>query len=274
MNKNLIVLFVAFVAVISGDEKPNKYTQVIQPPTRQLPPSHDGYQSDGIYPAQTSPYQAAYQPANEGIYQPAIEEVSVDNQAHQHEQPLENPAYDPNMYQNFVPQDSVQQYVNSYGGPYAPGAHAVGYPIPYGAGYGPGGFALQTGFLDIFRNTLPYPRTIMSMLMRSGTYLLSSIGVILFGGAVTTAICTLTPLCTITFAALPFLGLRETLTSKTIKESIANEITSDRVRRAAEFVRTALEKYNQIQEDFDTETKNDATSTVDDKKHNIRRAAD
>lgn len=192
-------------------------------------------------------------------------------------QPLENPSYDPNLYQNFVPQDNVQQYVNSYGGPYAPNAHAVGYPIPYGPGYGPSPYGVQSGyegflipqiapppppppsFLENFRNILPFPQTVMSMFMRSGTYLLSSIGVVLFGGAVTTAICTFTPFCTITFAALPFLGLRESLTSKTIKESIASEITSDRVRRAAEFVRTALEKYNQIQEDINKESKNDAS---------------
>lgn len=188
------------------------------------------------------------------------------------------------MYQNFVPQDNVQQYVNSYGGPYAPGGHAVGYPAPYGGpggyggGYGPG-FAVQTGyegflvpqippppppgpgFMDIFRSQLPYPRTVMSMLMRSGTYLMSSIFVVLVGGALTTAICTLTPLCTISFAALPFLGLRESLTSKTIKESIASEITSDRVRRAAEFVQTALNKYNQMQEDVNKETKAEVASS-------------
>lgn len=192
------------------------------------------------------------------------------------------------MYQNFVPQDNVQQYVNSYGGPYAPGGHAVGYPVPYGGGYGPGaGLAFQSGYegflmphipqippppppgpglMDIFRSSLPYSRTVTSMLMRSGTYLMNSIFVVLFGGAVTTAICTLTPLCTITFAALPFLGLRESLTSKTIKESIASEITSDRVRRAAEFVRTALEKYNQIQEDISKETKTEVSSSAGGKK--------
>lgn len=190
----------------------------------------------------------------------------------------------------------MQQYVNSYGGPYAPG-QAVGYPMSYGGypvggypggGY-PGTYAVQNGidgylipqypsppppgppppgYLEIFRNNLPYSRNVMSMLMRSGTYFLSSIGVILFGGAVTTAICSFTPLCTITFAALPFLGLRETLTSKTIKESIAKEITSDRVRRAAEFVRTALEKYNQIQEDITKETKIEASSSTSGKKVN------
>lgn len=189
------------------------------------------------------------------------------------------------MYQNFIPQDNVQQYVNSYGGPYSPNGQAVGYPAGYGGGGygpGPGGFGLQTGYegyllpqipppppppvWDVFRNQLPYPRTIMSMLMRSGTYLLSSIGVLLFGGAATTAICTFTPLCTITFAALPFLGLRESLTSKTIKESIASEITSERVRRAAEFVRTALEKYNQIQEDMSKESKSDGSASSNGKK--------
>lgn len=203
---------------------------------------------------------------------------------------MENPNYDPNMYANFVPQDNVQQYVSSYGGPYPPGANAVGYPI-YGGGYGPAGFGVQTGFegyyvpsgvpipppppppgpgiLDIFRNNLPHSRTMWSMLMQSGTYLLSSIGVILFGGAVTTAICTFTPFCTISFAALPLLGLRETLNSKTIKESIASEITSDRVRRAAEFLRTALEKYNQIQEDTNKEAKIEVNSSAVEKKDTV-----
>ncbi|XP_037030738.1 uncharacterized protein LOC119070489 [Bradysia coprophila] len=281
MLRNIFFVIVVSVAVISADEKTSKYTQVIQPASRQLPATHDGYQSDAVYAQQSAPYPMAYQPA-EGIYPPANEDVGADTQAHQAEQPLENPNYDSGVYPNYGPQDNVQQYVSSYGGPYAPGVNAVGYPI-YGGGYGPSGFGVQTGFegyyvpsgvpipppppppgpaiWDLFRNNLPYPRTMLSMLMRSGTYLLSSIGVVLFGGAVTTAICTFTPLCTISFAALPLLGLRETLNSKTIKESIASEITSDRVRRAAEFLRTALEKYNQIQEDTSKEAKSEAAGT-------------
>lgn len=78
-----------FVAVISADEKSPKYTQVIpSAASRQLPTSHDGYQSDLMYPQQNVPYQSAYQapneglypPANEGLYPPANEE---DTQAHQ-----------------------------------------------------------------------------------------------------------------------------------------------------------------------------------------------
>lgn len=87
MNKmNKIVVFVMFVAVISADEKSPKYTQVIQPASRQLPTAQDGYQSDAIYPQQTGPYQMAYPTANEGIYPPANEDISADSQAHQPEQ--------------------------------------------------------------------------------------------------------------------------------------------------------------------------------------------
>lgn len=86
MNKLIVVAFVWFVAVTSADDKSPKYTQVIQPASRQLPTSHDGYQSDGIYPQQTAPYQMAYQSSNEGIYPPATEDASSDTQAHQPEQ--------------------------------------------------------------------------------------------------------------------------------------------------------------------------------------------
>ena len=226
---------------------------------------------------------------------------------------LENPSYDPNLYQTFVPQDAVQQYVNSYGGPYPPdnaadGGHIVasgpentapsapgfvqsGFPVGSGfpagpsfstatgfpvgfpnvqfgsTGYpNPGGFSIQSGyegflvpaihhpptppygvFMDILRAIIPYPRNIISLIMRSGSYLLGTVGVVLFGGAVTTAVCTLTPLCTISFAALPLLGLRDTPIAKTINETLSKEITSDRVKRAAEFVWTALRKYQQLQ---------------------------
>lgn len=86
MLRNIFVVVVVFVAVISADEKTPKYTQVIQPASRQLPATHDGYQSDAVYPQQSAPYPMAYQAASEGIYPAAAEEVSGDTQAHQAEQ--------------------------------------------------------------------------------------------------------------------------------------------------------------------------------------------
>lgn len=215
------------------------------------------------------------------------------------------------MYQTFVPQDSVQQYVTSYGGPYAPsGAGAPvepysiaatgpggigdnggpggpvgligggGFPVngpggipPYGPGFpgGPAGFSVQTGyegflvpsfpppppppagFFDILGSIIPNPRSIVSLFMRSGSYLINALAVLFFGGAVTTAVCTFTPLCTISFAALPFLGLRDT--AKTIKDTIGNELTSDRVARAVEFVKNAVAKYHKMQSEVDDKTK-------------------
>lgn len=176
---------------------------------------------------------------------------------------LENPSYDPELYQNFVPQDAVQQYVSSYGGPYPPNYAAGG--IPYGGpgGYpNPAGFAIQTGyegflvpsippppppgpgFFEFFAQILPFPRTMSSMFMKSGSYLLSALVTLLMGGLATTAICTMTPLCSITFAALPLIGLRGTV------EKVGAELTTDRVKRAAEFVKTALEKYQKMQKDI------------------------
>lgn len=206
-------------------------------------------------------------------------------------QPLENPSYDPQLYQNFVPQENVQQYVSSYAGhhpfgppsghggidPYsihgptgysmAPGPSGPYAGIPYGPGFpgGPGAFTVQSGYegflvpsvipppppppfqgaFGLLRNLMPMPNSLISLLMRSGGYIFNSLAVVLFGGAVTTALCTLTPLCTITFAALPLLGLRDTTTA--LQKALGQEITSERVARAAEFVGTALVKYQTLQ---------------------------
>lgn len=194
---------------------------------------------------------------------------------------MENQAFDPNLYQNYVPQDAVQQYVNAYGGPYAPSPSAH-MPTYYP---GPGGLILQSGyegylvpqlppapiapgFGDLFRSIMPYPRTLASLFIRTSTYLLGSLGVILFGGAVTTALCTLTPLCTISFAVLPFLGLRDT--AKNIQETLSNGITSDRVKRAAELLVSAYDKYQAMQNEIvraDTSKESSSTQVIAGKGH-------
>lgn len=213
------------------------------------------------------------------------------------------------MYQNFVPQDSVQQYVSQYTGhPYAPNggdpyAGPTGYsmaangPGPYGGipfgpafppggpgfppggpgfppggpGFppvGPGAFSVQSGYegflvpsivappppppplFSALRSILP--RSLMSLFMRSGDYIVRSLSFLFFGGIFTTAVCSMTPLCTITF---PLLALLRFPTSATtlLQKTLGTEITTDRVARAAEFVGTALMKYQQLQ----AEQKND-----------------
>lgn len=236
---------------------------------------------------------------------------------------MDNPAYDPNMYSSFVPQDSVQQYANSYGGG-AGGAGlggvgggaggaglggvggagfggvgggggagfggvgggggggfggvgggyggpgfggAIG--TPYAGGYGgidPSGFAVQSGyegylvpsfppggynnylrpFNGIFKSLLPHPKAFIGFIAKAGVLLFSAIGTVLIGGLVTTLLCTFTSVCNISFANLPFLQLKET--AKEISTTLGQEITPDRVKRAAAFVKNAIEKYSQLQE--------------------------
>lgn len=105
--------------------------------------------------------------------------------------------------------------------------YAQGYP-----GYNPHGFNVQTGYegfllpepaevvkapvvaprVSPFSSFAVLQRSVPELMRQSGTYLtkaftslFSWISLAVFGGAATTAICTFTPLCSITFAtALPF----------------------------------------------------------------------
>lgn len=193
---------------------------------------------------------------------------------------IDNPAYDPNMYSSFVPQDSVQQYVNSYGG----GAGGAGFGgvgggyggpgfggavgTPYAGGYGPidpAGFAVQSGyegylvpsfppggynylrpFNGIFKSLLPHPKAFLAIIAKGAFLLISALGTVLVGGLVTALLCTFTSVCHISFANLPFLKLKET--AKEISTTLGQEITPDRVKRAAEFVKNAIAKYSELQE--------------------------
>lgn len=99
--------------------------------------------------------------------------------------------------------------------------------------------------LSVLRDFLPLPRGLVNTFAKASVLLLSFMGVVVFGGVITTAICSFTPLCTISFAALPFLGLRNNPITK-IDESPA-AVNVDRVRRAAELFNTAIEKFDKIQ---------------------------
>lgn len=46
-------------------------------------------------------------------------------------QVFENPHYDPSMYATFIPRETVQQYVSSYGGPFFPKPHEHSYGVDW-----------------------------------------------------------------------------------------------------------------------------------------------
>lgn len=203
-----------------------------------------------------------------------------------------NPNFDQKLHENFLPHDPIQQYVNAYGGPYLPPSSAFGYPNMQWGPYGPQSHIpiayapVQTEYEGIllpvpgppppppsphslsihetgpltppFFSEMIYfvkdlmPRSLIYMIARWSAFLISLFGLVAFGGVITTAICTFTPLCTISFAALPFAAaLRTTIASKVDD----NASTIERVRRATEFFNSAIQKYEHLQRTVDMRTK-------------------
>ncbi|KAH8388421.1 hypothetical protein KR093_005985, partial [Drosophila rubida] len=88
------------------------------------------------------------------------------------------------------------------------------------------------------------PTILMSTLFRIAAVVLSAVGVIFFGGAITNALCRLTPICDISGKAVTYF---RTGGAQNVGRMLAEEITPERVRRTAEFVRGAIQKYRQLQ---------------------------
>lgn len=73
----------------------------------------------------------------------------------------------------------------------------------------------------------------------------SAVGIVFFGGAITSFICAFTPLCTLTFIGLPLSLLRKE--TKEMAQKIASEVTPERIKRASDLLQLAFDKYQQIQ---------------------------
>ncbi|BFF92705.1 uncharacterized protein DMAD_10705 [Drosophila madeirensis] len=174
--------------------------------------------------------------------------------------------------------EAFQQYLSQYGAAaYAP--FGGSYPAPISAGAPglypyPGPIVVQTGYegflvpanaagqadsttveaaepapsssnnpLLAFASRL-LPTILMSTLFRIAAVVLSAVGVILFGGAITNALCRITPICDIPAKAVNIL---RTGGAQDVGRMLAEEMTPERVRRATEFVRNAIRKYRQLQ---------------------------
>lgn len=205
------------------------------------------------------------------------------------QQALETAAlYDPNLAYAYASPDAIQRYVSAGLVPYSaggipvypnPGAYAVqsgyegylvpSFPEPAPAAVAPSNFLAETevGPFELLGEFLPSSRTVLSLISRLSSWLFGGLGTVAMGGLITTGICTFTPLCSISFAALPFalpftlpfLTLRDT--AKTLGNAIEIDAdTAERVRRAADFVQAAMEKYNKLQETFNENDNNDAVA--------------
>ncbi|XP_050091343.1 uncharacterized protein LOC126574954 [Anopheles aquasalis] len=172
---------------------------------------------------------------------------------------LENPAYDPTLYQKFLPQDAVQQYVHSYtgqpypatiygGAPFDPTATAFA-AIPTG---GFEGFLIpapiekeQPSLLTSLRTLLPSARSLVTFVGRLASVLIGSIGVLLFGAILTSLTCFFTPFCTLSFRNAKILTGAQDV-AEDIVQTVGDQVTADRVKRAAEFLYTAIDKFQRL----------------------------
>lgn len=107
---------------------------------------------------------------------------------------------------------------------------------------------VDTDLVVLLRNLLP--PNLIYFIMHWGAFIMNAISVIALGGILTSAICTLTPICTISFSSLPL--------SAAFKRNLGIDIDANnnqtntstaisRVRRATHLLQTALEKYDQLQ---------------------------
>lgn len=89
-------------------------------------------------------------------------------------------------------------------------------------------------------------RRIALLAQRSLSFIGNLLGVTIFGGGITTAICYFTPLCTISFA-LPFIGLRSRV--KKVAESMKfGETQTNHLMQATDLVETAIRKLQSLQQ--------------------------
>lgn len=162
--------------------------------------------------------------------------------------------------------DPYSNYPNQYSGGYPQGVYN---PVAYNPAafnpnqYNPGAFRVQTGYegylvpgppgpvqqkvevaprnptslLTSISNIIPSMRESTSLLSRSFAFLMSLLGITVFGGTITTALCTFTPLCTISFA-LPLFGVR--------KSSIRNYAEPFMGEEKAKMLEKAIETFGSL----------------------------
>lgn len=97
----------------------------------------------------------------------------------------------------------------------------------------------------IFGPLAPVIATLISVVAKIGGTLLSIAGVVIFGGIITSVFCSFTPFCRVSFLETPVNQLKNN-TVETL-ENIGTQVTTDRIRRAAEFVTAAIEKFEHLQ---------------------------
>jgi hypothetical protein len=142
-------------------------------------------------------------------------------------------AHDPAIYSTFIPQDAVQQYVSQYGSGYA--GQVEGFLIP---AYERNPPVVVPTFVSFIKAILPAPKIILALVVKVITLVATAAGVLFFGAL----LCTFTTVCT----TLPQVALLRKET-KEIVDKIGQELTAERIKRAADLFTMAFNKYQEMQ---------------------------
>lgn len=92
------------------------------------------------------------------------------------------------------------------------------------------------------------PPKLLQMFYSWVNFILSSVSMMAVAAVITSAICSLTPICTLTFGAMPISFQRKF----TAAMNNGSGTTMQRVRRAADMVSNAIEKYEKLQKKMNT----------------------
>lgn len=90
------------------------------------------------------------------------------------------------------------------------------------------------------------PPNVLKTLFTWINFILNSFSLMAFAAVIASAICSLTPICTLTFGALP-ISFQKKFMAKMSNEDGTQVTTLERVRRAAKIVNDAVEKYEKLQ---------------------------
>nr|XP_049693044.1 uncharacterized protein LOC126053859 [Helicoverpa armigera] len=121
--------------------------------------------------------------------------------------------------------------------PYAPGyPYAVGYPESNNYDYL---MEPDTSTFGLLWSQMPYARTMVSAVGHTITWIFNSIFILIIGSLLTVGVCTYTNLCSIAFHGVG--PIHEEM------RSLMNPEKLEKIIHAADFVKSAIDKYQKIQ---------------------------
>lgn len=97
------------------------------------------------------------------------------------------------------------------------------------------------------------PPSVVQLIVTWSTFIFNSFSMLVFAGLITSAICTIFPICSSTFGALPMSFQKQFRFPRHLANANGAQVsTSQRIRRAMQMFNAALDKYEQMQKNVES----------------------